>query len=150
MSSIRIPFASNRNQFFLIVFFACIHLALSAQSDPKDASFRLNQALVGKEDKILDRLLHPGLSYGHSNAWVEDKAELMENNSDGSLVYHSIAVDSTSWKIQMLGKLALVRYNADFDVNLRGKPVQLKLHVAQTWIRKKGRWQLLMRQSTKM
>lgn len=110
----------------------------------------LHRALIGKESENLDRLLHRDLSYGHSNAWVEDKTELMTNNASGTLVYHSIQVDSASWKISKTGKLALVRYNADFDVNLRGNPVRLKLHVAQTWIRKKGKWQLLMRQSTKV
>jgi hypothetical protein len=133
-----------------IILFACIHFGLPAQSEVKDAAWMLHRALMGKESENLDRLLHRDLSYGHSNAWVEDKTELMTNNASGTLVYHSILVDSASWKISKTGKLALVRYNADFDVNLRGKPVRLKLHVAQTWIRKKGKWQLLMRQSTKV
>ncbi|MBK7232963.1 MAG: nuclear transport factor 2 family protein [Saprospiraceae bacterium] len=110
----------------------------------------LNEALIKKDQKILNDLLDSDLSYGHSNGWIESKSELLKNNSEGILIYKSISVDTSTIWTQVNHRLAFVRYTMHVEVNLRGKDIGLKMHVGQVWKRKGRQWKLLFRQSAKL
>lgn len=125
---------------------------LNAQAQESDrlilVARSLNEALVQKDSLQLTKLLHPSLSYGHSNGWVETKQEVIENNVSDYLIYKNILVDS--FQCQVSKKYAVIRFKALHDVVLKGKAIQLKLHVCQVWIKFHKHWVLLARQSTKI
>lgn len=108
----------------------------------------LNAALMQKDSLQLTKLLHPSLSYGHSNGWVETKQEVIENIVSDYLIYKNIIVDSLLCQVSK--KYAVVRFQAVHEVVLKGKAIQLKLHVCQVWIKFHKQWVLLARQSTKV
>ena len=107
-----------------------------------------NEALINKNLTEIDKLTHPHLSYGHSNAWIETKKEFLQNIQSNYIQYKSIKCDTV--QIIKTKKIITARYNAQFTVSLKDKPIDLTLHVCQTWIKRHGRWVLLSRQSTKI
>jgi hypothetical protein len=108
----------------------------------------LHDALVNKDSVKLNELLHPDLSYGHSNGWVEKKHELISNNISQYLIYENITMDSLS--LNYSGKFAIIRFQAVHNVIVKEKKMSLLLHVCQVWIKHKGKWKLLARQSAKL
>ena len=107
-----------------------------------------NEALINKNLKEIDKLTHPHLSYGHSNAWIETKKEFLQNIQSNYIQYKSIKCDTV--QIIKTKKIITARYNAQFTVSLKDKPIDLTLHVCQTWTKRNGHWVLLSRQSTKI
>lgn len=107
-----------------------------------------NEALINKNLIEINKLTHPHLSYGHSNAWIETKKEFLQNIQSNYIQYKSIKCDTV--QIIKTKKIITARYNAQFTVSLKDKPIDLTLHVCQTWIKRHGHWVLLSRQSTKI
>lgn len=107
-----------------------------------------NDALINKNLTVINKLTHPQLSYGHSNAWIETKDEFLQNIQSNYIQYKSIKCDTV--KIMKTKNIITARYNAQFTVTLKDKPIELTLHVCQTWIKRHGHWVLLSRQSTKI
>lgn len=133
----------------LVITFLLVSLAASAQSRGLlPAVAALEQALVAKDTAALSRLLHPALSYGHSNGWVQTRAEVKADLLSGKLQYDTIRSGGTKWWSD--GALATVQSQAHIAYRLNGSPGKLELHVLQVWRRTKDGWQLLARQSTKI
>ena len=115
----------------------------------KDAMSRLDKALVGKDEKALSQLLNKDVSYGHSNGWVQNKTEIINDLKSGKLDYDKL--ENTSLMIAaMNGNWATVRTNTNAEGKLNGNPFQFKLHILEVWLKTSGDWQLLARQSTKL
>lgn len=111
-----------------------------------NAVYAFNKAIIVKDTTALNKLLHNSLSYGHSNGWVETKAEQKANLFNGTITYHKI--DQPELQVTVTGKTATVRGNGSFDVDYKeNKHIVFDLNVMQTWIWEKGRWQMLNRQS---
>ncbi len=111
-------------------------------------STSLNQALIERNENLLQELLHDDLSYGHSNAWVENKNELIKNNQSEFLIYEKIQMDSV--RVRYTENIAILRCHSMIDAILNGKSISLRLYVCQVWINTNGKWKLLVRQSTKL
>jgi hypothetical protein len=116
----------------------------------KNAVAELNKALVNKDEQALVQLLHPNVSYGHSNAWVQTKNDILNDLKSGKLTYDKI--DNTSVAIVAINaNWATVRTNTNATGRSTAIPTfELKLHVLQVWLKTQNGWQLLARQSTKV
>ena len=106
-----------------------------------------HQTMINKNTISINQQTDKALSYGHSNGWVETKAEMMKNIESAYLKYNSIQEDSLT--VSMNGKLASVRFNATIDVYLNGKNGTYFLKVLEVWQRKGNRWILFARQAIK-
>lgn len=111
-------------------------------------STSLNQALIERNENLLQELLHDDLSYGHSNGWIENKKELISNNQSKFLIYEKIHIDSVN--VKYTNNLAVLRCQSTLDVIMNERKINLKLHTCQVWINTKGKWKLIARQSTKI
>ena len=121
----------------------------SAQSSfLKDAVAKLDKALIAKDTVVLKQLLHKDLSYGHSNGWVETKADVMKDLVTGKLAYTKIESKEVKWTVT--NDVSTMRSTTEVSYQLDGKPGELKLHVLQVWLKTNKGWQLLSRQSTKL
>jgi len=116
----------------------------------KGAMANLDKALVNKDEKTLTQLLNRDVSYGHSNGWVQNKNDIINDLKTGKLIYDKI--DNTSVSIVAINKSwATVRTNTNAIGRSTTIPAfELKLHVLQVWLKTKNGWQLLARQSTKL
>jgi hypothetical protein len=129
--------------------FLLVSFNATAQTDfLKQAALKLDVALVKKDTVTLNQLLHKDLSYGHSNAWVENKNEVISHLVTGKLVYKKIKSKDHQWRT---GKdWATLRTKTEIEYVLDGKDGSLELHVLQVWLKTNKGWQMLARQSTKM
>lgn len=106
-----------------------------------------HQTLVNRNAVSINQQTDKAMSYGHSNGWVETKAEMMENLKTGYLVYHSYKEDSII--VSMNGNLASVRFIADIEASIKNKKGSYNLKVLEVWIKKGNRWVLFARQALK-
>ncbi len=105
-------------------------------------------ALVNKNTVSINQQTDKALSYGHSNGWVETKADLLKNLQSGYLVYQSYKEDSLA--ITLNGSLASARFIAEIAVQLNGTPGTYHLKVLEVWQKKGNRWVLFARQAVKV
>ena len=115
----------------------------------KEAMSNLDKALMNKDEKALVRLLHQDVSYGHSNGWVQNKTDIINDLKSGKLIYDKIENNSVTIAA-INNKWATVRINTNAEGKVNGNSFQFKLHVLQVWLKAKSGWQLLARQSTKL
>ena len=135
-----------RHLLTIILFF--VSIGSFAQRNVEGSVRDLDQALVERDTTFLKDLLHDELSYGHSNGWVETKAELLQHLFNGKLVYKKI--ESKLLTRNNADSVTIVRAESNIKYVLDGKEGELKLLVMQVWMLNKNGWQLLSRQSTKI
>ena len=113
----------------------------------KQSVMDLNAALLNHDSSKLNQLLHKKCSYGHSNAWIENKSQVIADLFNGTLKYGSI--EQGPLKLTIEKETALVRSDIEVVAIRQGQTNNYKLHVLQVWVwvKKKG-WQLLGRQGT--
>lgn len=125
-------------------------LFVDAQTDEEKLTATLkefHQALVKKNTVSINQQTDKALSYGHSNGWIETKADMMKNLETGYMNYNSYKEDSIA--ITMNGTMANVRFVADIAATLNGNAGNYHLKVLEVWVRKGKRWLLFARQAVK-
>jgi hypothetical protein len=113
----------------------------------KKALDRLEKALVEKDSAEIKKRLHKKALFGHSNGWVQNKAEVLSDMQSGYLDYKQF--DQQSVSISVDNKYAVVKEWVEVTGNKSGTDFKLKLFVLQQWIKTKKGWQLWIRQSAK-
>jgi hypothetical protein len=121
---------------------------VSAQESIELVAQKLDMALVQKDTVVLKKLLHDDLGYGHSNGWVENKTEMIENLVTGKMQYTSIQSESPVWK--QTGDMVTLRTKSKIEFIVNGKEGTLDLFVLQVWKKEGNEWKLVARQSTKL
>lgn len=136
--------------FFAIVFFLVSIVSFGQAEEELNlrlAIKELHEAMVKKNSIGIDRLTDKELSYGHSNGWVESKAEFIKNMESGYMTYHSIREDSM--RLGFTNLAAHVRFTAEIEATLNEKKSVFKLKVLELWVRKGKDWILFARQAVK-
>lgn len=135
----------------LFVLFLLIVKSSFAQTDSvglKNAMQQLDKALLQKDEKVLQAVLHKDLCYGHSNGWIQSKNDVLDDFKSGKLVYNKIENNSSAIII-ITKDYATVKTNTNVEGQVNGTAFNLKLHIMQFWIKTKKGWQLIARQSAK-
>lgn len=136
---------------FLVIVLLLNAFFSKAQTDEQKVTTTLkefHQALVDKNTVSINQQTDKALSYGHSNGWVETKAELIKNLETGYTSYKSIKEDSL--RVVVNGNAANVRFIGDYEVSLNGGiAVVYHLKVLEVWVRKGKRWLLFARQAVR-
>ena len=105
-------------------------------------------ALVKKNTVSINQQTDKALSYGHSNGWVQTKADIIKDLETGYLSYQSFKEDSITVLIN--GSMANVRFWADVKATLKGTSTSYHLKVLEVWVKKTNRWVLFARQAVKV
>ena len=102
-----------------------------------------------KQDKVkIEALTAAELSYSHSDARLQNKAEFIDG-----VMTRKAAVKSLEWPemtIQVVGNNAVVRHLWISETELEGKATHTKIGVMQVWQKQAGGWKLLARSSWKL
>ncbi|OSZ76803.1 hypothetical protein CAP36_10220 [Chitinophagaceae bacterium IBVUCB2] len=107
-----------------------------------------HQSLVKKNTVSINQQTDKALSYGHSNGWIETKAEMIKNLETGYTSYKSIKEDSL--QVTINENLAHARFVGDYEVSLNGgNAVVYHLKVLEVWVKKGKRWLLFARQAVR-
>lgn len=108
----------------------------------------LKNALVAKDSIALSKVLAEDVTYGHTNAMIQTKAELIRDVV--SLVQDYKSIEPTEMKIRIYDNTAIVNMNAKVVMNYQQQPLELNMKITLTWIKKDKEWQLVARQAVKM
>jgi hypothetical protein len=133
--------------FILLVFFSVAADAQTEEEKLIKVMKEFHQALVQKNKVSIDQQTDKALSYGHSNGWVETKADVIADLETGVISYHSFKEDII--KVNINGPMANVRFVADIDATLRGNKNSFHLKVLEVWVKKGKRWLLFARQAVR-
>ena len=127
----------------------------AAINDPKDEKSvmatldAMAQATIKKDVATLDKIYHPDLTYSHSSAMNQTKAEVLKAVA-GPGVTESMTFHETS--VRIYGNVALVRGRNELR---NGAPGSLHdNHLNILWVMLKGPgpqgWQIVARQTTRL
>ena len=108
------------------------------------------QAQIATDAKAFEALCAPELSYGHSDARVEDKATFIANATNRKSRFLSLAYKDT--KIRVVGDVAIVRFQwaSESEQIADGKKSSTNLHILMNWQKQGADWKLLTRAATKL
>ncbi|MBV6878872.1 nuclear transport factor 2 family protein [Epilithonimonas ginsengisoli] len=113
-----------------------------------DASEKLRLAMISGDKTILESLILPELTYGHSSAHIDNAKEFVEKLV--SKQSNFLTIENTNQSIQIVDKTAIVRnhlYGKTAD--LGKEPAVVNLDILYVWSKTKSGWKLLARQAVK-
>ena len=139
-------------RFFLSVLVLFVINSSFAQIDSiglKKTMQQLDKALLQKDETVLKSVLHKDLSFGHSNGWIQSRADILNDFASGKLTYNKFENNSSAI-VTISKKYATAKTNTNAEGVVNGTTFKLTLHIMQFWIKTKKGWQLIARQSAKL
>jgi len=113
-----------------------------------DASEKLRLAMISADKTVLESLILPELTYGHSGGHIDDAKEFVEKLV--SKKSNFLNIDVTNQSIQVVDKTAIVRNHLYAQTHDLGKePGEVSLDILYVWQKTKSGWKLLARQAVK-
>lgn len=105
-------------------------------------------AMVKGDRAALEKLLSDDLTYTHSTALLETKAQFIASVTGGSIDYVSIVPSETDWKVRINGNTAVVNGLAAVNVVDKGNDRKIRIRFTTAHANRGGAWQLLAWQAT--
>ena len=118
--------------------------AADPKADVLAAMESWKQAMLTKDTAALDRLLHPDLTYSHSDGKTQTKADLLKSPGNNQ----SITFGETT--VRVYGDTALVKGPVEFVNQTANGPNTVHLSVLHVWLKGPQGWQMVARQATKV
>lgn len=135
--------------FISLLLISVVGFAQTSEEEKLTATVKeFHQALVNKNTISINQQIDKALSYGHSNGWVETKADMIKDLETGYISYQGIKEDSII--IIMNEAMANVRFLGDYKATLKGAASNFRLRVLEVWVKKSKRWILFARQAVKI
>lgn len=106
-------------------------------------------AMVKGDKAALERLLADDLTYTHTSALFQTKAEFISSVLGGTIDYVSVVPSESDWKVRIDGNLAIVNGVAAVNVIDTGKDLKFKIRYTTVHRNQGGRWQLASWQATR-
>ena len=106
-------------------------------------------AMMKPDGAALDRVLADDLTYTHTNALFQTKAEFIKSVTSGQIDYVTVAPDESQWKVRVDGNLAIVNGVAAVNVVDTGKDLKFKIRYTTVHRNQGGRWQLVSWHATR-
>lgn len=94
--------------------------------------------------------MHPKLSLGHSNAWIEDKMSLLENLPTNAVFYEKFCSLGSLQMQWITSKVVWVRREIIAKGTYKIYDFEMKLNLLEIWIKNENNWQLVARQSVEI
>ena len=108
----------------------------------------LKNALISKDSVALSKVLADDVTYGHTNAMIQTKSELIRDVVSKVQDYKSI--EPSDMKIRLFDNSAIVNMNAKIVLNYKNEPMELKMKITLVWIKHNNDWILEARQAVKI
>jgi ketosteroid isomerase-like protein len=130
----------------LLVFAVGLCAAPSAEDEVLAAMEAWRQATQSKDVGALAKLLHPDLSYSHSDGKTETRADVLAglpSSGPREIVIHDPHV-------RVYGDTAIVKADIDFINRTGAEPSVSRLNALHVLLKTPMGWQLTARQSTRL
>jgi ketosteroid isomerase-like protein len=109
---------------------------------------KLRVAMIEADEATLSKLASEKLTYGHSNADIEDKKKFIQRIISGASDFTEITVQEQT--ITVNGDVAHVRQKVEASLKAGDKINVLKLNVLLVWQKQGKDWVLFARQAVKL
>jgi len=96
----------------------------------------------------LGAMMTDDLTWTHSNANVESKAQFLEAIRSGKYKYKSMTFDDR--KVRLHGDTAIVSGTCRVLVTTDGREIDIKLRFTELYVKQQGAWKQAMWQSTRV
>ena len=106
-------------------------------------------AMVKADKAALEKLLATDLTYTHTNALFQSKAEFIASVMGGTIDYVSVVPSESDWKVRVHGDTAIVNGVAAVNVIDTGKDLKFKIRYTTVHTNRGGSWQLQSWQATR-
>ncbi len=135
-----------------IILFMQVAFSGFAQSKSEKAVLELSKKkfdwMTGKKYDSLKMVLDDDVRYIHSNGWIQNKKEVIDDCVSGKVVYEKIEVlDATA---RVYDNAAIVTGKGKFSGLNSGNSFALELMYTEVYINKKGHWLLASRHANRM
>lgn len=114
----------------------------------KDAVEALRKAILAADKAKLTELTADQLSYGHSSAVVQNKAEFIDGVANRKMTVKTL--EFPELKVFIAGDSGVTRHHYVSDSEQDGKATHIDLGVLAVWQKQGGAWKLLARQGYKL
>lgn len=101
--------------------------------------------MLRKDSAALDSVLHPDVTYSHSNAHNESKADALGKLSRST----AQGIEVTDPTVRVYGDTALLKAKLDFTNLINGEIQHVPLDVLHVFLKGPSGWQMVGRQATK-
>jgi hypothetical protein len=123
----------------------------SAQTSPAEQAVRQTEdrrikAMIDDDFATLDAVLADDLTYTHSSAVTDTKAEYIGTLRSGKTKYESF--DRTPSTVRVYGDSAVVTGGA--TIGLRGQAAKIPLRYTLVYVKRGGEWKMVAWQSTRV
>src|SRR5665647_1820001 len=116
---------------WLLLFAAAVSIsAADPKADVLSAMESWKQAVLTKDAAALDRLLHPDLTYSHSDAKTQTKADVLKSLPNTQSIKFG---DTTT--VRVYGNTALVKGPVEIVSLSNGNQTNTNLSVLQVWLK---------------
>ena len=109
---------------------------------------RRTEAMTKQDAKALEEILADDLSYVHSSARVETKAEHISNVTSGRTRYRAIEQDDV--KVRQYGDTAVVTGHANVHVDANGREAKFQIRFIDVYAKQDDVWRMVAWQSTRL
>lgn len=133
---------------FIIFLFSSNFAFCQSEKEVEEVVMKFHTALLAEDVEALKSLTSENLSYGHSGGVIETQEEFLAVFATKKSDYQKWEVSNQS--IAFHGKdLAMVRQNVSAEIlsNENGTVNFLNMGLLMVWVKEKGAWKLLARQS---
>jgi len=103
-------------------------------------------AMIARDFKELEAMIHDQLLYTHSSGVTDTKASWLDSMKSGRTKYKTVSCSER--KVRILGEVALITGGAAIEAEINGQPRQLKLLFLNAWAKTPQGWKFVAWQST--
>lgn len=135
--------------FIFFLFFASVAVAQKTKEESATEKFVLKlhetkfRWMVQKKLDSLNNLLDDRIQYVHSNGWVQNKKEVIEDIRSAKLTMNNVTVSEASARVYK--GFVIVNGKGTFNVLMEGKPVDIYLLYTEVYAKRANGWLLVSR-----
>jgi ketosteroid isomerase-like protein len=112
-----------------------------AEEEVAEAARRRADALVGRDEAALRRLMHPALQWTTYRGEVLDYEAYIASNIGGSVAWQAQRLEEV--KVTVAGDVAVLTALVTDEVRRSGRDQSLVLRLTQAWVRTAAGWRCL-------
>ncbi len=105
-------------------------------------------AMQSADTAALEKLLGQELSYTHTSAAVQTKAQFISDIKTGTIKY--LSIDSTEMKPHVYGNVGVITGGAAVHIILRGKDQSFRIRYTDVHVNRSGGWQMVAWEATRL
>ena len=140
---------------FLLLLISTVHVTAQKATDESATEkfvLKLHEAkfrwMVNKRLDSLNNILDERVQYVHSNGWVQNKKEVIEDIRSGKLIMTNVKVSEA--KARVYKGFVVVNGKGIFSVIMDGKPLDIILLYTEVYAKRQNGWLLVSRHANKL